>query len=660
MPEARLWGMSHLLFIPSFYAVIYLIIMAGTLTISFSKSSESFGQSIADKFNSVLFENPLSLIIRIVFIIIMGVLFTVFSAKTHFLGDGYELINTIGSSATDIIKWSEAGSIFMATGIQSLIGETNKVNAELSYRIISIFSGIVTIWFFFLITKAVTDNPVRRFLIFTSLFFSGSLLLFFGYVENYPLLWPVTTGLLYFGFRYINTGKGLWIAGLLLICDLILHLQSAVLIPAFVFLVFSRGNALDFYRNNKKILTIMGISAVVIVTALFVYKYLTNLYIQDVFLPLIVGKPIDPAYAIFRLDHLIDIFNELTLVSPLLFLFAIISITRIKAITKSKTTAFIALVSGGYLLFLTVIDPKLAMPRDWDLFAITGPPLTILFISLITKQWIDTIKKFTIPILCFLVIAPIPYLYANLNEEQSRKYMEYVIDTDFKRSMSSLVVLYGHYGDISETKKVDSLKSIYNSKYTYKIKLDRAHRMYQEGKYSACKSLMTSLPPDKFNVNYHSQWCQIYFKEGKLDKALESINKAIQLKKYIYINYYNRAMIYSFMNEPDKVMEDLYTAHRLNALDKNTIQFLASQYFTLESHDSVITYASKLLELDSTWYDAHYFLAESYYSLGEYGLMKQHVALYSKYGVNDKLYDERSQRFEELIQGIDSLQNTSP
>jgi tetratricopeptide (TPR) repeat protein len=597
-----------------------------------------------------------SIITRIVIVIVFGVLFTIFSARTHFLGDGYELINTIGSTATDIIKWSEAGSVLIATAIQALIGETNKTNAETAFRIISIFSGLVSIWFFFIIARIATENPAKRFLILTSLLLSGGLLLFFGYVENYPLLWPVTLGFIYFGLKYLGTSRGLWIVGLLLVIDFALHMQSAVLIPAFVYLAFSRGTGSEIYRKYKKALIVGGITGLLVILALFVYKYLTDLYIQDVFLPLFIGKPIDPDYAILRLDHLIDIFNELTLVSPLIILFVILSVKRFKNIMKNNSTVFMALVSGGYLLFLFVIDPKLALPRDWDLFAITGPPLTVLTIISIDRKWIDSIKKAIVPILCFLVTAPIPFLYANLNENLSREYIQYVIDTDFKRSMSSLVVLYNHYGDIGETKKADSLKTIYNTRYPYKFKLDNAQRLYTEGNYAASRAIMNSLPPDKFNVNYHTFMCQLYFQEGKLEKALESIDKAIQLKKYIYVNYYNRAMIYSFMKRDDKVLNDLKTAHRLNADDIKTVQFLASFYFTHEDYDSTIVFAYKLLELDPKRPDAHYFLAEAYYSKGRYDSTKKYIMLYSTYGEPDRLFDERSKWFDELTREIDSLQ----
>ncbi len=652
LPDTRLWGISQLLFVPDIFKILYIVIMGVALAMTITRAGESIGHSITDGFNALFYTGHVSLIARTAVVGIMGVLFVVFAAPTHFLGDGYELIQTIGSTARDIVKWSEIGSILIVTGVQSVIGETNTDNARLSFQIVSVFAGVVSIWFYFLIAEIATENPVKRFLIFATLLCSGSLLLFFGYVEIYPLLWPATSGFLYFGLKFINTGRGAWRAGVFLIFGLFIHMQSAVLIPAFIYLILCRGKGLAFYQRKRKALKISALVAIAGLIVVFIYKYTTDLYIEDIFLPLIIGKPIDPEYAVFRLPHILDIINELFLVSPLILLLAIISIKRLRSAFRKENTAFLGLVSVGYVLFLLVIDPKLAMPRDWDLFALSGPALTVLLILSANQRWIDALKRLTVPIVCFLVTAPIPFLYANLNKDQSREYIKYVIDTDFKRSMSSLVVLYGYYGDRGEVQKADSLKDRYSSGYPYKYKLDWAYDMYEKGHIAASKSMLSSLQPNKLDVNYHSLWCQIYFRERKFDKALESINKAIQLKRYIFVNYYNRAMIYWFINEKDKALEDLNTAHRLNANDLNTIQFLASLYFSSDNNDSAIVYAQKLLELDSTWADAHYFLAEFYYSKRQYPRMRHHIEKYLFYGTGDKLFNQRSAEFREMLKKV--------
>ena len=198
IPEARTWGFNHLIFLPDSYSVIFFVVAAIALIIPFLKSSEKWGEALTDWFSNLFFEGRLKYLYRIIFIAIMTVLFIVFAAPTHFLGDGYSLLSNIGSDTGTFIKWSEQGVTWILLGVQSLIGPKNIDNALTAFRIISVFSGIITIWMFFLIAEIAGSNNLKRFLIFFILTFSAVALMFFGYVESYPILWIGFSAFLYF------------------------------------------------------------------------------------------------------------------------------------------------------------------------------------------------------------------------------------------------------------------------------------------------------------------------------------------------------------------------------------------------------------------------------------------------------------------------------
>ncbi|MCP4761597.1 MAG: hypothetical protein GY870_07435, partial [archaeon] len=368
----------------------------------------------------------------------MTSLFILFAAPTHFLGDGYSLLSNIGSDTGTFIKWSEQGVTWILLGVQSLIGPKNIKNALTAFQIISVMSGIITIWMFFLIAEIAGNNYIKRFLIFAVLTFSGVALLFFGYVESYSILWIGFSAFLYFSLKYIKDSKGIWWALLFLLFDIFIHLQSIVLIPAFIYLLLCRGAGLNIY---KRYMTAF-IGAAIIGTAgfliLFIYKYNTNLYFENMFLPFFSGKPIYPVYSLFSWPHLLDIVNQLLLLSSLLPLLFLLSIKYIPRLIHKKETVFLSIAALGSLLFLFVIDPKLTLARDWDLFSNSTCALSIVFIIMIHDSALPTVKRLFIPILILLILLPIPYFLTNLNEKNSTEYIEYMIDHEKKKSFSSI------------------------------------------------------------------------------------------------------------------------------------------------------------------------------------------------------------------------------
>ena len=243
--DARMWGFNHLIFLPSIWTVIYIIIAAVALALPFLPFARGWGEIFVNRFSTIFFESSRKYLYRLIFIAIMGMLFILFPMKTHFLGDGYAVLANVGSESGSFVKWSEKGITLILLGIQSLFGPKNQETALMAFRIVSTVAGMVTIWFFFLISEILSEEKTKRLLAFAISFLSGALLLFFGYVENYPLIWVGLIGFIYFGMRFLKKDRGLVLAGIFLVFGLFIHLQMAIFIPAFVYLTFCKGKGLS-------------------------------------------------------------------------------------------------------------------------------------------------------------------------------------------------------------------------------------------------------------------------------------------------------------------------------------------------------------------------------------------------------------------------------
>ncbi|MFH2036468.1 MAG: hypothetical protein ABIJ45_08710, partial [Candidatus Zixiibacteriota bacterium] len=234
---SRLWAFNHNIFLSDATNMVFAIIAISILILPFLKSVSIFTNSLSRGFNGLFFEYKYSIWARLIFITLLSFLFAIFAGSTHFLGDGLILIGNLASTTGTLYKWSEKGIIYILDMVQLLWGEKNDLTALRAYQTISIIAGITTIYFYFLITKIVTENSIKRLLIFSLLLISGTIMLFFGYVESYPLLHTAATGFIYFGFRHLQSRQGLIIAFLFLIFGIFVHLQFAVMIPAYIFLL---------------------------------------------------------------------------------------------------------------------------------------------------------------------------------------------------------------------------------------------------------------------------------------------------------------------------------------------------------------------------------------------------------------------------------------
>jgi len=634
-PESRAWGINHLIFLPDSYSISFFIIAFIALIIPFLKPSEKWGEGLINLFSNLFFVGSLKYLYRIIFIAIMTALFIIFTAPTHFLGDGYPLLNNIASDTGTFIKWSEQGVTWILLGVQALIGPKNIENALTAFRIISVVSGIISIWMFFLIAETAGKDNLKRFLIFITLLFSSVALLFFGYVESYPILWIGFTAFLYFCLEYLKNGHGIWWALLFLLFSIFIHLQSLVLVPAFIYLLFCRGEGLKIFNRFKTMF--IGLTIIIIAGAvsIFIYKYITDLYFENMFLPLYSGKPIYPVYSLISWPHLSDIANQLLLLSPLLPLLLIISVKYFTRVFRKKEAIFLSLAAFGSLLFLFIIDPKLTLARDWDLFSNSACALTILSIILIHDSLVPAFKRLSVSILIVLIIFPLPYYLTNLNEKRSIEYVEYMIDLDLEKSFSSIFILNKYLLKHGYNEKADSLQVTYNKYPFSKSRYDWAMSEIQLGHIDKAWIIFRETLKDHFDQNYHIVLKDLYLNENNYTRALDHVNKAIQLQSYADYLYGYRGEILLYLKRLDEALDDFHKAADLNNGNPDYPEGLAAIYFRKEMPDSGIFYTYKMLELDSTKAIGYYMLSQAHIKKREFQRARSYIDQYAGFVYND-------------------------
>ena len=415
----------------------------------------------------------------------------------------------------------------------------------------------------------------------------------------------------YYCLHYQKTGKRLYIAILILIAGIIIHMQMAIFVPAAIYVSFSRGRGLLLYRRYKALILVLMSVLAAAICIILIYKYNTDIYVEQIFLPLFVGKPIDPNYAIFSLSHLTDILNEIILISPLLVFLIILSGKSVRNIFGDRTKFFLGLASIGSLLFLFVIDPQLAMPRDWDLFSTSAFTMTLLFILNFPDSRINILKRLLVSMLIILIISPVPFLLTNLNRDRSIKYIEYLIELDKGKGVSSLVVLIDYFKQQGDSATADSLNGIFNRQYPLLSKYNQAMGMLAKGAIRDAYSVIRTIKPNRFDGDYQGLMARFYSLQGENKKALEYINNAIQLRRYNAEYYAERAWIYIGMNDYSQAYDDFRRGYSLNNSSLFVMEGMVFLFDKEKKYDSSAYYAQKMKAIDSTQAIPYYFLGKA-------------------------------------------------
>jgi hypothetical protein len=655
--DSRLWGINHLVFLPDPILYIFAFLTFLILFLPLFRRAESAGQAVINYFNDIFFEKQYMIFYRLLFIMIMGLIFYIFRAQTHFLGDGYSWLNFLSDESTGIFKWSEKGAIYLLLAVQTLFGERNEITALTAFRIVSIISGMITIWLYFAIAGQLSKNLFRRFMIFAGLFFSGNLLLFFGYVEHYPVLWPMFMAFCYFSITYIKISKGLVLSAIFLLFGIIMHLQMAIFIPTWVYILLCRGRPNEYFKKYKTLfMTVIGMTIIAGII-LFAREYNSNLYFENIFLPLLKGKPVDESYFILSSSHIIDIFNLLNLLSPMIILLIVSAFGGRQYFLKDRSVVFLLLIAGTSLAFTWVIDPKLGMPRDWDLLSLSAVGITLLCVVLISEKLIHKISKISFPLIIAFIILPLPYLLTVLNTNNTIEYFKYLIKLDKNKSVASAVVLRDYYRKIGNNTVADSLIEVNNRLFPKERNIGLGFNALEAGNIELAGNIIDDIKPDKFDPLYHILKSRYYHYNNNLDVALASSDSAIMLRAYDGHLLADRSQILSSKGEYQQALASVRKAYNLNSSDPYTIEVYINAHLNLYNYDSSLYYAHLLIRPPIEHPAGYYYLGRVSVSIGDLIKAREYIVYYVENCTDDPAYPTRSGEFRNVILHIDKELN---
>ncbi len=451
-PNYRAWGISCFAFTPVWMRILFPTLAALIPVIFVIPSLPWAGGARTE--GSIKAGGRVYAAYSIILIVVLGFLFYFLRARTHYLGDGYTLLANL-ASANPTVKPRELGEELVHGWVKGIIGGNSENTALAVYQTVSIAAGLLFVFTTTIFSRVLFDEFWKRVSFTLTLVSGGYALLFFGYVENYSLFCAsiglfTLTGLAVASRKW----RAWWIIPPLALV-IFFHTLGAAFAPAALYLLLVDTKIGSRIRGWSLVgkLAVSG-SLIVLAVAVWVYFYSTDYFFHFAFLPLVADRFSFPGYTLLSLRHVADWLNLIFLLAPgLLIALASTLMIGVKRAFQSTGARFLLLAAVGSLGGAFVLDPKLGLPRDWDLFSIPGVPLAALGgVVIVSLAYEERRKVVAVALIVSLTIfGLIPRVYTAASPEAATMQVYDYIALDPLRSRSILFILEDQYEKAGDT-----------------------------------------------------------------------------------------------------------------------------------------------------------------------------------------------------------------
>ncbi len=625
-PELRLWGFNDWAFqTPLIKNLFFTIFMVLPFLILFFKDTNeaSFENTNKNKYQIK------TIITGIAVLLLFAISFVIFRAKTFFMGDGY-LILSIMSSENPLMHSREIGEFLVHQFVINLTG-TGEEAALFSFQLISILSGILFIIGSFICSIKLFHSIEKRFLFTIGMSVGGYALLFFGYVEFYSLF--VLSVLLY-TITGLLISKGLinkWMIIPVQVLTIFFHIMGVTLLPGTIFILLMNSK---LSAQSKKIKLLMALLLSVILIFMFSYFYSNFYFFRFSFMPFVNDKFTVEGYSLFSFKHIVDYINLLFILFPPLLFFIFLFKNNFSVHFKKAEIKFLIITIVSAFGAAFIFNPKLGMPRDWDLFSYAGIPLSLLFYySFLEFKFKKHIPVSTIYfVIALSVLSLIPRVYTQNQPDMAIKKLDNLIELDVKKNNPVFTTLFKYISNSGDDNNIRKYQQKWFELYPEMELLKTALEFKTSRQYYKSISIyknVIELNPMLAGAYMNIGDCFLYLQN--IDSAMYYLNIANGMNPNNATTLHNMAVANLNKGNVEKAENIWLKALKLD--DTTAVYFfgIAGLYKQINDQDKRFYYLDKASQLKNCPYYV-------YSELGEYYLLRRD---YIKAAYNLKLALER-------------------
>ena len=618
-PEKRLWGINHWAYFPFWLRTIVIAFAFLTFIPKVNQGFRNFIKPSTVKSFSFLIEKQKLwgyLLITAVSLLI----FYLFRTKTHLLGDGFQILDGINAGSLTP-NWSQPLAIWIYLSSYHLLNFIFNLDGAGVYAIVSYLSGILYVIFALRMADFLGKNSSTKLFVFLILMWMGSIELFFGYAEHYPLLCSGILIYLFYSLKYLKGEIKIWVPSIIFCILLPFHFSSLCLLPSILFLfLFSRDQKnLRHILVNKKT-WMVSLFLLILFIGLFLYIRTYNWFVFGYLMPILHGGYTGPNYTLFSPAHILDFLNQQLLIAPigLVLLLSFLILKPKNLSTKDRTFEFLLIVSVAQLLFNFLINPGLGAPRDWDLFASGGLGYTILALYLFS-QIAPTPKtsylKLNLIIVSLLFI--FPWIFINSKPDMSVARFRNLLDLDPRKSRNGHFILAGYFDRMGKIEEVDKENRMQKEIFPELELTNQGSNLLRDGILDqAYQRFIQAIQLSPDFAEAHAGLALYYLKTGDPQGSERELKKVLELKPDYRNAYMDLGDIYMQRGEFKKAKEFYTKSVKLGVDDPRVYNNLGILYAQFNDLDKAVSFYKKALAKRKDFAEPRYGLAFVYYQQG--------------------------------------------
>jgi len=454
--------------------------------------------------------------------ILCGLVFYLLRAQTHFQGDGFLQLASLASDQP-LVKARDAGTMHVLILLKGLMPGGLEQAALVAYQGLSVAAGVLfvvsAVWF----TRHIATGTVVRVCTALGLITGGYALLFFGYVENYALLCLCIGAFTFTGYLGAEGHVPRWWCLIPLALGSWFHVLGLTLAPAAAYLIFApTGAGAWLARRGKSVRWGLAVALLIGAAIVFVYLRTQNYYFRFAFLPLTADRFTTDGYTLLSLRHLADYLNLLALLLPGTAVI-LVSVRRSHWRSAFKTSGFrfLAVLVVSTLVAAFFLDPKLGMPRDWDLFSFPGVPLLTAGMILVLGRYGAISWRPAVLVVTLGALSLFPRAFAQHQEETGIVLARTYCELDPPRSRTAVHVLGQYLLDRGLVSQFADISDFRDRHYPEEVLRDRTEELMNQGDLGHAVTLCWQMI--EMNPRYFTPWAflgNIYNAATRHDSAV--------------------------------------------------------------------------------------------------------------------------------------------
>jgi len=476
--------------------------------------------------------------------------------KLFFLGDGFLWLRSLEAGTK--IRVEKPLEIYFHHLFYEFTKKNFNLNPEISWALLSVICGMFFILFAMLFANHTGRNTTEKTILFLSIVLTGTIQVFFGYIETYAFITLLILASVYFGLKARDNATFMYASLFTFSLAVCAHNMAVIFSPAFLYLfiviIKNKKETLlkvfPFLSMSLTVLAPLVLTILIFKNAQYSFGDIINAYKEGKhILPFFVNTtPSFFPYTVFSFHHITDFLNELILIAPVTFFvfFILILNKRTSKISRqlSSPILFVFLILSSIIpvVFSFLYHMELGASRDWDLFSFISLPVTILSILIISSVYKDRLQTAGIIIIGCCLLHTLPWILVNASKNHSLQRFEKLADSktwsNFARPLAFDELRMYYMGEEDYTNALTWTLKAYtiNKNRRFAINLasvyfELGRESFEQKKYQEAGNYLHKAYeyyPDSFDINQSLGVLYALLKE--YEKAIYHYKKALQIK----------------------------------------------------------------------------------------------------------------------------------